>query len=347
MAAMARTLGIPARVAVGFTPGSPQADGSMSVGLRDAHAWPEVYFEGVGWTRFEPTPTRGTTPDYTRPETPSDAPSATSAPDETDSVSPDPEPTDSATDGCAAEMKRIDACPSTAVTGSGPTDSGTEWTTFLLTGAVTLLLLLLVLLPMLWRLRVRALRLRGGGRVRGAAGILKTAGVLGMGSDQQVVASGAVAPAADGEEGDPVVSAGGPVLAAWREFTDTAWDYGIVPDDAETPRKAAARIVRVGRLDPSTTESAQRLAAAVEQVLYAARPRPETGLSEDVQRVRVALRNGASRRTRIRAVLAPRSAVRVLWALSERWAALTGRLNAATARWSDAVRRRGPSGQEG
>ncbi|MEU9386761.1 DUF3488 and transglutaminase-like domain-containing protein, partial [Streptomyces sp. NPDC048279] len=62
MAAMARTLGIPARVAVGFAPGTPQADGTVSVGLKDAHAWPELYFEGVGWTRFEPTPTRGTTP---------------------------------------------------------------------------------------------------------------------------------------------------------------------------------------------------------------------------------------------------------------------------------------------
>ena len=35
----------------------------MSVGLQDAHAWPELYFEGVGWTRFEPTPNRGTAPD--------------------------------------------------------------------------------------------------------------------------------------------------------------------------------------------------------------------------------------------------------------------------------------------
>jgi transglutaminase-like putative cysteine protease len=56
MAAMARTLGIPARVAVGFIPGTATADGGMTVGLKDAHAWPELYFEGVGWTRFEPTP---------------------------------------------------------------------------------------------------------------------------------------------------------------------------------------------------------------------------------------------------------------------------------------------------
>jgi transglutaminase-like putative cysteine protease len=55
MAAMARTLGIPSRVAVGFTPGIPQGD-HWEVGSKDSHAWPELYFPGVGWVRFEPTP---------------------------------------------------------------------------------------------------------------------------------------------------------------------------------------------------------------------------------------------------------------------------------------------------
>ncbi len=55
MAVMARTLGIPARVAVGFLPGTRTAEG-WEVTASDAHAWPELYFEGAGWTRFEPTP---------------------------------------------------------------------------------------------------------------------------------------------------------------------------------------------------------------------------------------------------------------------------------------------------
>lgn len=58
-AAMARSLGIPARVAVGFTPGLPQANGSYLVLGRNAHAWPEVWFDGIGWVAFEPTPGRG------------------------------------------------------------------------------------------------------------------------------------------------------------------------------------------------------------------------------------------------------------------------------------------------
>jgi hypothetical protein len=56
MAVMARTLGIPSRVAVGFLPGKKTADGSYEITLQDAHAWPELYYEGVGWVRFEPTP---------------------------------------------------------------------------------------------------------------------------------------------------------------------------------------------------------------------------------------------------------------------------------------------------
>ena len=55
---MARSLGIPTRVAVGFTPGRLDATtGRYSVTNYQAHAWPEVWLEGVGWTnQFEPTP---------------------------------------------------------------------------------------------------------------------------------------------------------------------------------------------------------------------------------------------------------------------------------------------------
>lgn len=58
-AAMMRTLGIPARVAVGFTPGIEVETGVFSVLGKNAHAWPEVWFDGIGWVAFEPTPGRG------------------------------------------------------------------------------------------------------------------------------------------------------------------------------------------------------------------------------------------------------------------------------------------------
>lgn len=58
-AAMARSIGLPARVAVGFTPGELSSDGTYIVKGRNGHAWPEVYLEGYGWVGFEPTPGRG------------------------------------------------------------------------------------------------------------------------------------------------------------------------------------------------------------------------------------------------------------------------------------------------
>ena len=63
-AAMARSIGLPARVAVGFTWGEWDSEREVYAVLgRHAHAWPEVFFAGVGWVRFEPTPGRGA-PDY-------------------------------------------------------------------------------------------------------------------------------------------------------------------------------------------------------------------------------------------------------------------------------------------
>jgi len=110
-AAMARALGVPARVAVGFTPGQVQADGRYQVLGRNAHAWPEVYLAGYGWVAFEPTPGRGIpgAEDYTEvapqgaeddqtvttaAETPApaDAPADTTVPEEVAEVAPAPEP---------------------------------------------------------------------------------------------------------------------------------------------------------------------------------------------------------------------------------------------------------------
>jgi len=114
MVAMLRTLGIPARVAIGFTQGTQDSSGVYTITNQNAHAWPEVYFNNVGWVRFEPTPLRegaivptytslpattpgtdldtsndpGTTPD------PSDTPTETAAP-----LGPEPPVSPGATSG--------------------------------------------------------------------------------------------------------------------------------------------------------------------------------------------------------------------------------------------------------
>ena len=53
---LARTVGIPARLATGFVPGQrDELTGQFIVRERDAHAWAEVYFPGIGWQPFDPT----------------------------------------------------------------------------------------------------------------------------------------------------------------------------------------------------------------------------------------------------------------------------------------------------
>ena len=61
MALMLRYLGIPARVAAGFTSGAYDKEREQwAVYDRDAHTWVEVWFRGYGWLPFDPTPNRGT-----------------------------------------------------------------------------------------------------------------------------------------------------------------------------------------------------------------------------------------------------------------------------------------------
>jgi hypothetical protein len=80
MAVMLRAIGIPSRVAIGFTPGVPTAD-YQAITSKDAHAWVEVYFGDQGWVSFDPTPLadgRGYIPPYLQAD---GAPSNPSTPD--------------------------------------------------------------------------------------------------------------------------------------------------------------------------------------------------------------------------------------------------------------------------
>ncbi|MDH5615287.1 MAG: DUF3488 and transglutaminase-like domain-containing protein, partial [Acidimicrobiia bacterium] len=56
MAAMARSISIPSRVVLGFTPGEKTQDGRIIVKGKNAHAWVELWMNGQGWVRFDPTP---------------------------------------------------------------------------------------------------------------------------------------------------------------------------------------------------------------------------------------------------------------------------------------------------
>jgi transglutaminase-like putative cysteine protease len=147
MALMARTLGIPSRVAEGYLPGATSGGtatnpGEYTVTSDDLHAWPELYFAGVGWVPFEPTVGRGTVPDYTRPQTDAAAPSATST--TTSSSAPRAlVPTDPANPAGSA--------PLTTTSGAQPLATGV---------GVALLAVAVLLAPAVWRRMRRRRRIR-------------------------------------------------------------------------------------------------------------------------------------------------------------------------------------------
>jgi transglutaminase-like putative cysteine protease len=70
MAVLARSVGIPARVASGYSLGEYK-DGAFHVVEANAHSWPELYFPGYGWVEFEPTANK---PEIQRPKKPAPAP---------------------------------------------------------------------------------------------------------------------------------------------------------------------------------------------------------------------------------------------------------------------------------
>ena len=135
MVIMARHLGIPSRVNVGYTPGNNVSGPTWVVTSDDAHAWPELYVDGLGWVRFEPTPGART-----------GAPPGWSVPD---SAEPTTVPTTSAPSSGAATPTST-ARPDVGLDAAGGTDGGFRFP--LVPVLIALGALLLLASPMLARL---------------------------------------------------------------------------------------------------------------------------------------------------------------------------------------------------
>jgi len=158
MAVMARLEGIPSRIAVGYAPGrltgatvNVAGQGAFSeyeVDARDAHAWPELYFQGLGWVAFEPTPSRGVVPEYA---TENSAPGAPGALDNNDDLIPSDAPT--ATPAPSAAPLPVPGG------GQGP-DSGQQFLPLLIGLAAATGLILLASSPRLVRTGIRSRRVK-------------------------------------------------------------------------------------------------------------------------------------------------------------------------------------------
>jgi transglutaminase-like putative cysteine protease len=160
MAMMARQVGVPSRVAVGFTSGEVVDNNFLQVTTHDAHAWPELWFPDAGWVPFEPTPRADGTvsvPTYTTPagRLPSD---------ETDKATPATGP-DTPTNPPTRRVDPPQVDNSDPLAGAG-TDRGLLDRPLVRAGLAVLLLVLLV--PVVKWARNQLARRRAGHRPRDA-----------------------------------------------------------------------------------------------------------------------------------------------------------------------------------
>ncbi len=243
MAVMARVLGVPSRINVGFTAGELADDGiARVISSNDAHAWPELWLPGVGWTRFEPTPgsansnpsapswlNEGRSPensDETDNETDSKPEDSESTGDDSESVGGTPQGAQGTTDcavnpsapGCEGSPPPEEPDPLAA--------SESHWVR---NGLGTLFLIFLIFLPHIVRV---GLRRRRWVLARRDGGVL----------------------AAE---------------MAWRELRDDARDLGYFWSSARTPRQTTLELGTDGKLTPTGAAELGLLANTLERTRYA------------------------------------------------------------------------------
>lgn len=285
MAIMARLEGIPARVNVGFTAGRQLPDGTWSVTLHDAHAWPELYFSGAGWVPFEPTPrVDGLTP-------PPEYAPADLEPLSIEEIEGENggggggrnENFGGSTTGqgsglSAVQLERLAASVDPSNGAPDPAaeeEQAATGTPRLLLGLAAGALLLLVV-PAIARLAIRRRRWAGSREPRRHA------------------------------------------RAAWAELRDGARDLGFVWDPAKTPRRTGLDLAQQASLSADGEAALHRVIRAVERARYARDPGAGDDLRADVERVHRGLAASRSRRVRWRARVFPGSTAAVGHQVGER-----------------------------
>jgi transglutaminase-like putative cysteine protease len=287
MAALARLLGIPSRVAYGFTSGTPVSGNSWMVTTHDAHAWPELYFQGYGWLRFEPTPAGTNGQGTAVPPSYSIAPANPSSAGQSQAVPVAPTASAPGGTGIPLNLRNLYGPPGE---GGGPVSgSAATISPWAIAGLVAAGLIVLALVaPWFARRVIRRRRWRQGQR-RVTAGT----GGTGRGDRADQVRTRDVAWA----------------HAAWQELRDDLTDYGAGYRPSESPRAVAARAgTGLGLAEPARA-ALGRIAMAEERARYAPAPTDGSGLRTDSATVRRAIAAAVPREARWRAWLLPASVV--------------------------------------
>ncbi|AOS62700.1 transglutaminase family protein [Actinoalloteichus hymeniacidonis] len=335
LAALLRTVGIPSRVALGFTGGYNAGDYRV-IGTREAHAWVEGYFEGVGWVTFEPTPSDGRmiTPEYLDEDLP-DAPEDIEQTEEDVAPTDEPETTTESPEETTTEDLAVGGGTDSPGRGAPPMPLWVLTALALVTAAVAALLMLrgsagrgraptgpgsaaengmpllravllftsmAVVLPWLWWLLSPVAA--AGWWWAPLVPLAAAAALFGpsiLRSSQRAARLRLIAAAGPGA-----------ASAAWRELIAEAGDRGVDIGSTETVRMAASRLTTRFALDPRGAQALDALVAAVERDWYGRAGQADVGLIEAVHTLTRCLRQTApmswTARLLPRSVLRPASA---------------------------------------
>jgi transglutaminase-like putative cysteine protease len=269
MAVLARLAGIPSRVVVGYTQGIFIGNDTWQVKTSDAHAWPELFFPGAGWLRFEPTPPDSTglpgqataiPPQYSIPL--NDL-ASTLNPQTGQRVQTNLNPISTPASKSQAGLSKL---KKTAPGGAGGTGANRHSTPPILPVVIALLAVMLIA-PATTRALARRWR---WWRAR-----------------------------------DDVARA----HVAWHELRNDLTDHRISYRASESPRALTRRIATSLRLGGAERDALERIALAEERASYAISPADSARLQADEALVRRAVARTCPPSARWLAVIAPPSAL--------------------------------------